>query len=299
MIEDRLHRCDRILIVDDNEDIHRLMRSILLPPREVRDDRLDELSAALFDESVPTVPREGSRQPAAVSVDSAHQGDDAVRMVREAARSGAPYYLAFVDIRMPPGMDGVKTVKALWEEYPDLYVVICSAYSDYSWQALVEQIGYSPNLLILRKPFDPIEVRQIVASIGKMYGVLERVKSTFADYQKLLDMVADSAASKEVALRALFRDSSDALLLISEDGAIREVNAAAARMLGHREFDGVDVRSVMPLELRTESESESPQRVVARTHAGGEVTLSVTVSRVVDPGVAPYYWCLCRPAQSS
>src|SRR5262245_51596901 len=174
MTLDSSSRRHRILVVDDNESIHELMRRILVEPAVPVDARLQELSAELFGEANPVPEEPASRRPA-IELDGAHQGDEAVRMVRDAAKRGIPYFLAFVDIRMPPGMDGVQTVKAIWEEYPDLYVVICSAYSDYTWQSLSEEIGYSPNLLILRKPFDAVEVRQIVASVGKMYHVIEQV----------------------------------------------------------------------------------------------------------------------------
>ena len=59
--------------------------------------------------------------------------------------------MAFVDVRMPPGWDGVETTAKIWQKYPDLQVVICTAYSDYSWEEMLKKLGYSDRLVILKK----------------------------------------------------------------------------------------------------------------------------------------------------
>ena len=93
-------------------------------------------------------------------VDSAFQGEEGLQCVGTALKEGRPYAVAFVDIRMPPGMDGVETTERLWREDPDLQVVLCSAYTDYSWEDVVQRLGISQRLLILHKPFDSMEMRQ-------------------------------------------------------------------------------------------------------------------------------------------
>ena len=80
-------------------------------------------------------------------------------MVEEAMRSGQPFSMAFVDVRMPPGWNGIETIQHLWKVDPDLKVVICTAYSDYSWREIIEQLGVTDRFLILQKPFDGVEVR--------------------------------------------------------------------------------------------------------------------------------------------
>jgi len=74
--------------------------------------------------------------------------------VREAVRAARPFAVAFVDVRMPPGWDGVETTCRLWEADPDLQVVICTAYSDHSWDEMIARLGTSDRLVILKKPFD-------------------------------------------------------------------------------------------------------------------------------------------------
>ena len=82
-------------------------------------------------------------------------------MAEHALKEGRPYAMAFVDIRMPPGWDGVETINRIWKLYPELQVVICTAYSDYSWEEMIREIGRTDNLVILKKPFDLIEVSQL------------------------------------------------------------------------------------------------------------------------------------------
>lgn len=86
-------------------------------------------------------------------------------MVKQACSENRPYELAFVDMRMPPGWDGLKTIEQIWQTDPNVQVVICTAYSDYSWGEISERLGRSENLLILKKPFDSAEVAQLASAL--------------------------------------------------------------------------------------------------------------------------------------
>ncbi|HZH75717.1 MAG TPA: ATP-binding protein [Archangium sp.] len=154
----------RILVVDDNRTIHQDFRKILCPPSA--NDSLDEMEADLF--GYPEV----NTQLPGFEVDSAHQGEEALQLARTARLQGRPYALAFIDIRMPPGIDGVETTARLWREDPDVQVVICSAYADYSWEEMMLKLGLSQRLLILRKPFDGIEVRQLAFALTEKWELL-------------------------------------------------------------------------------------------------------------------------------
>jgi signal transduction histidine kinase len=154
----------RILVVDDNRTIHQDFRKILCPPSV--NDSLDAMEADLFGHS------ETSTHLPGFEVDSAHQGEEALQLARTARQQGRPYALAFIDIRMPPGIDGVETTSRLWQEDPDIQVVICSAYADYSWEEMMLKLGLSQRLLILRKPFDGIEVRQLAFALTEKWELL-------------------------------------------------------------------------------------------------------------------------------
>jgi signal transduction histidine kinase len=154
----------RILIIDDNPSIHQDFRKILSAAEGTTS--LDSLETAIFGS-----PQSRGGGAYSFEVDSASQGEEGVQLVQEAAKAGRPYALAFVDIRMPPGIDGVETTARLWKADEDLQVVLCSAYADYSWEEVAQRLGISQRLLILRKPFDNIEVRQMAHALAQKWDL--------------------------------------------------------------------------------------------------------------------------------
>jgi diguanylate cyclase (GGDEF)-like protein len=143
----------RILIVDDNRAIHDDFRTILSSPRS--DAHFQDLEAAVFGETAPA-----RHMPTDFRLDSAYQGMEALALVQQAVRDRQPYSVAFIDMRMPPGWNGLETIERLWTADADIQMVICSAYSDHDWGDVVGRLGRSDNLLVLKKPFDVIEVLQ-------------------------------------------------------------------------------------------------------------------------------------------
>ena len=125
----RAEQTYRLLVVDDNRAIHGDFRKILIQNRE-SSKHLDQLTAEVFGPE----PTAHSRISNGFQLDSAYQGKDGLALVEQAVGVGAPYAVAFIDVRMPPGWDGVETTAKIWEVDPDLQVVICTAYSDFSWQ---------------------------------------------------------------------------------------------------------------------------------------------------------------------
>ena len=154
----------RILIVDDNEPIHTDFKRSLSGESDAATD-LTAMEDAMFGTST----KAASSQRTTYRIDSALQGEQAFNMVRDAHAAGDRYALAFVDMRMPPGWDGLKTIEQCWSVDADVQVVICTAYSDYSWDEITARLGRTDRLLILRKPFDPVEVCQMAASLCEKY----------------------------------------------------------------------------------------------------------------------------------
>ena len=110
----------RILIVDDNRAIHEDFAKILGGGEPDRDG-LDELEKELFGAEVEEVLEQR------FELDSAFQGEEALQKVRDARERRRPYALMFVDVRMPPGLNGIQTTARLLEQDPDVGIVICSA----------------------------------------------------------------------------------------------------------------------------------------------------------------------------
>jgi PAS domain S-box-containing protein len=154
----------RILIIDDNPTIHEDFQKILCPANNRRPS-VSRLAAALFDEAQPAP----DVQRTSFELESAYQGQEGFEMVKKAVAENRPYAMAFVDVRMPPGWDGVETITRLWEVYPQLQVVVCTAYSDYSWEELLAKVGQPDNLVILKKPCDNVEVQQLALTLTRKW----------------------------------------------------------------------------------------------------------------------------------
>jgi two-component system, cell cycle sensor histidine kinase and response regulator CckA len=173
----------RILLVDDNTSIHEDFRKILCP-NTARAAALNKMEEALFDET--PVADETSFE-----LDSAFQGREGLEMVKQSLAEARPYAMAFVDVRMPPGWDGVETIARIWEIYPELQIVVCTAYSDYSWEAMRAKVGQPDSLLVLKKPFDNIEVQQLAHALTKKW---------LLNHQAALQMAALSRANESLAM---------------------------------------------------------------------------------------------------
>ncbi len=152
----------RILVIDDSESIHKDFRRILAPARLKRADDL-----ALMEETLLGPPSSSlaSGDTVMFEVDSAFQGQEGVAKVEQALAMGRPYALAFVDYRMPPGWNGLQTLRELRKVAPSLRVVLCSAYSDYSWKEVLQEFQEAPQLTELRKPFSSQELRRVVQTL--------------------------------------------------------------------------------------------------------------------------------------
>ncbi len=161
----------RLLIVDDNEEIHKDFLKIL--GEKKTDEEMEGLRAMIFgsDESHDVVLNMPTFQ-----IDSAYQGEQGLECIQAAKKNNQPYALAFVDVRMPPGWDGIYTIEQLWKMDPDLQVVICTAYSDYSFDDIYRRLNGSDNFLILKKPFDAIEILQLASTLTKKWELSKQAQ---------------------------------------------------------------------------------------------------------------------------
>ena len=185
----------RILIIDDNASIHLDFRKVLSAQAEhSAQAALDVLEANLFGEAVDAAVRPN------FDVDSAHQGQEGVEMANRARAEGRPYAMAFVDMRMPPGWDGLQTIERLWATDPDVQVVICSAHTDYDWTEVVARLGHSDRLLVLRKPAEPIEVLQCATALSRKW---ENDKLVREHVLRLEEVITTRTKGLEAANRQL------------------------------------------------------------------------------------------------
>jgi hypothetical protein len=202
----------RLLIVDDNSSIHEDFRKILGNGNSAV-SALNHVETELFGES------SAGTNSAEFEIDSAYQGQEGLTLVQQALEHGCPYAIAFVDVRMPPGWDGIETTNQLWRVDPGLQIVICTAYSDYSWQEMSERLGTSNRLLILKKPFDSIEVLQLANTLTEKWHLSQQSRSRTDDLERRVEARTQElkAANEKLQKEVLEREQTEAALRNSEE----------------------------------------------------------------------------------
>jgi PAS domain S-box-containing protein len=212
----------RILIIDDNRAIHEDFRKVLTDSGA--DAGMDAAEEALFGDGAETRPKR-----ATFNLDYASQGLEGVEKVQQAREAGTPYAMAFVDVRMPPGIDGIETGVKIWEVAPDTQIVICTAYSDYSWDEMVGKVGYSDRLVLLKKPFDNVEVLQLACALTEKWRLAQEAKlkmeqlermvaARTAELRNSMELLQQSVTNyKRTELR--LRRSEERFRLITENAA--------------------------------------------------------------------------------
>ncbi|MBU2510926.1 response regulator [bacterium] len=164
----------RILIADDNESIHRDFEKILSSKTE-ENEEMRNLERQLFSSDVRKE-RYQIHLTKGFAIDHAYQGDEALIMVRQAAAEENPFSLIFMDIRMPPGYNGITTVSRIWQEFPDIEIVLCTAHSDYTLEEIVAELGMTDQLMFIRKPFDSVMVIQMALALTKKWSLSQKTK---------------------------------------------------------------------------------------------------------------------------
>lgn len=147
----------RILVIDDNKAIHEDFHKALYMDQNVK--ALNKLSAALLKEE------EKKSHSIHFEIHSAYQGEEGLEMIKESLKNNTPFAMAFVDVLMPPGWDGIETMKQIWNIDDDIQFAICTAYARYTWDDIAKTFGITDRLLILKKPFEKIEVQQIACCL--------------------------------------------------------------------------------------------------------------------------------------
>jgi len=178
----------RLLVIDDNPAIHEDFKKILSQEAEAND--LAEDDVVMFGKANVKL------ELPIFEIDSALQGRDGLGLVEKSLKEGQPYAVAFVDVRMPPGWDGIETITRIWEIDTDLQIVICTAYSDYSWAEMTARLGISDRIVILKKPFDNVEVIQLVHALAEKWCLRRKAE---AKMEQLEAMVVERTQELQTA----------------------------------------------------------------------------------------------------
>jgi diguanylate cyclase (GGDEF)-like protein len=190
------HLRRRILVVDDNPAIHEDFKKIL--PGDSRGSS-ELLAAELLLLGEPKAP---TTRPI-FEIDTALQGREGVERARQALAEGRPYAMAFIDMRMPPGWDGLETIQHLWEVDPHVQVVICSAHTDYDWTEVVARLDHSDKLLVIKKPFEAIEVLQSANALTRKWDNERTLRGQVEQLEQVVEARTQGLEAANKQLRHL------------------------------------------------------------------------------------------------
>lgn len=207
----------RILVVDDDRDIWKAYKLVLAPETEGSRENMKQLEKLLG-----TLPGNVPQDERQFEISFASQGEEGFEMAVSSMEKGEPFALAFVDVRMPPGWDGMETAVHLHEYDPNLEIVIVTAYSDRSCDDIVRAVGSPHRILFLRKPFDVEELRRLAVSLVDKWHMARNEEVQFQE------------------LQALLRTSPAAIYSMDDSRKILSWNRAAEQITGYSATEVID-----------------------------------------------------------
>ncbi|HBC88052.1 MAG TPA: hypothetical protein DCZ94_13970 [Lentisphaeria bacterium] len=167
-----MDRNRRILIVDDQQDLREQLAKLLLRSGKKNEtlSLVQQMRSKLLGES-PDVLEEGASEEQSYVVDTAEQGEIALEMVKKSLTKEEPYAVMFLDMRMPPGWDGLKTAKAIRDVDKNIEIVIMTAYADHDQKQIADTVGTPEKLLYIKKPFQAEEIYQLALSLTTKWSL--------------------------------------------------------------------------------------------------------------------------------
>jgi len=216
----------RILAVDDEKNILGVYQTCLMPRRteEKRGASLKELAARLFETTAAVPP------PAAFDLVTCSQGDEAVETVRKALADERPFQVVFLDVRMPPGPDGIWAAAEIRKLDPHIEIVIVTGYSDVPTEELVQRVPPADKLLYLQKPLHPQEIWQFAtALVSKWHTERRRQEARAAEQRRTHEAIQE----REERFRLLTDHTPVSIQGYDTEGRVLYWNKAAERIFGY------------------------------------------------------------------
>ncbi len=268
----------RVLIADDQKEIHDDFEEMLTPRAAAAADHL----AASF-----LGGEEADHHLPEFELLHATGGEEACEIVRRAARDGAPIAVAYIDIRMPPGIDGVDTVRRIRGIDRAIEIVLMTAYTDTSLAEIVEDMELLHKLLYVRKPFAREEVQQITVALVEKWNLereLERRRRELTVTNRRLTAVLDSIGEAIVVTDAQQR------LVFANRCYQRLMNATEADM---KAMTLPEANALWERRMRRVPLANAGRRVTVE--AGGDLVEPLRPAEQTGAGAGPLYYRLRRP----
>lgn len=173
---------NRVLIIDDSHDIHDDFNRILAT-RAKTTGVLDELEKSLLGDDAP---KTSSNTQDGFEVTHAFQGEEGLKLIMQANERGTPFAAVFVDMRMPPGWDGLQTIREIRKVDKDTALVVCTAFSDHALQDIAAEVKELDKLLVLKKPFETVEVLSIAQSLRERWRLVQKTRNHMDELEEVI-----------------------------------------------------------------------------------------------------------------
>ena len=232
----------RVLIVDDQKEIHDDFVEMLTP--DLAKASSDHLAGAFLASKDRTFLPE-------FELLHATSGEEACEIIKAAKESNRPIAVAYIDIRMPPGIDGIETVRRVRKIDRDLEIVIMTAYTDKSLPEIIHDMELLHKLLYIRKPFAREEIQQITFSLAGKWNVeqelAEKRRQLTINHQRLeavLDATGDAMAMYDTDERLVFANRGYEKMLDLSKGELEKLSTEAFMEHFHKRFREPDLPDV-------------------------------------------------------
>jgi diguanylate cyclase (GGDEF)-like protein len=163
----------KVLAVDDEEMIRELYDQILSNQFSQSSDPsqtgVSGNEAAAANNGNPA----GSLPAPQYDLTLCSQGEHALEAVRQ---DEDEFAMAFIDVRMPPGRDGIWTAENIRTVSPATQIVIVTGYSDIDPAEIEKRVPPPDRLLYLQKPFHPFEIRQFASTLAARWQAEKKMQ---------------------------------------------------------------------------------------------------------------------------
>ncbi len=183
----------RILIIDDEKSLHDAYREVFRNADSKIKNEIQSLEEDLFGEKRSDVPQESE----IIELEFASQGLEGVEKVRNSIKTGHHFQVAFVDFRMPPGIDGKETARLIRNLDPNINIVIVSAFADNEMSEIAKIAGPAHKIFFIAKPFNAKEISQMAYSLCQRWEYDSR--QLMALHNKILELAESEARAIKIA----------------------------------------------------------------------------------------------------
>ncbi|MBF0383926.1 MAG: response regulator [Magnetococcales bacterium] len=174
----------RLLVADDEQSVLKVYTDILAPNNGVKESlELSDLRSQLFGNEDP------QQKEVEYEITTCQQAQDVVDKVTESLQKEKPYSVVFLDVRMPPGQDGIWAAEKIRHLDPNVGIVIVTGFSDHGLDEISQRVMPRDKLLYLKKPFSPEEILQITASFSEKWSIEQALKNRTAELESSLEIL--------------------------------------------------------------------------------------------------------------